>query len=66
MNEPQQESENYSSSAFRQREELIREAHSLISAIASKPNSLKLLQAVVSSLHIYVGYKTNRRNRFYN
>ncbi len=58
-------SENHSSyAAERQRQELIKEAHSLISVIASKPNSLKLLQAAVSALQIYSGYKANRFRRF--
>lgn len=49
-----------------ERQELLVEAHTLISIIANKPNCLKLIKITVNSLRLYAGYKCHRRNRFGN
>jgi len=46
--------------AQQERQELIKEAHSLIAAIASRPGSTKLLRATVAMLQSYAAYKANR------
>lgn len=45
-----------------ERQELIKQAHSLIAKIASRPGSLKLLKIVVPILEQYADYKRNRRH----
>jgi hypothetical protein len=44
----------------RQHQELVKRAHSLIAAIASRPGSLKLLRITVAMLQSYAAYKANR------
>jgi hypothetical protein len=48
----------------RQRQELLKEAHSLIAVIASRPGSIKLLRITVAMLQSYAAYKANRKQRF--
>lgn len=46
-----------------ERQQLIKQAHSLVAAIASRPGATKLLRAVVPMLQMYAAYKTTRRHR---
>lgn len=46
-----------------ERQQLIKQAHSLIAAIASRPGSVKLLKGVMPTLRLYAGYKANRVRR---
>jgi hypothetical protein len=43
-----------------ERQELIKQAHSLIAAIASRPGSTKLLRTIVPILKLYATYKKSR------
>ncbi len=58
MNEPEQTHD-----AERERQELIKQAHSLIAAIASRPGGTKLLRGIVPTLEMYASYKRGRRQR---
>lgn len=46
-----------------ERQQLVKQAHCLIAAIASRPGSTKLLQGVIPMLKIYASYKVNRARR---
>lgn len=48
---------------LQERQQLIKQAHSLIAAIASRPGSTKLLRGIMPTLQLYAGYKTNRKRR---
>lgn len=43
-----------------ERQQMIKQAHALVAAIASKPGSAKLLRGILPTLQMYAGYKTNR------
>lgn len=43
-----------------ERQQLIKQAHCLVAAIASRPGAIKLLRGVIPMLEIYAGYKANR------
>jgi hypothetical protein len=45
----------------REHQHLVKEAHCLIAAIASRPGSIKLLRITVAMLQSYANYKLNRR-----
>jgi hypothetical protein len=47
-----------------ERQQLVKEAHSLIVLIANKPNCLKLLKITIDSLKLYAGYKSSGRGHF--
>lgn len=42
-----------------ERQQLIKQAHSLIAVIASRPGSIKLLRGVIPMLETYAAYKSN-------
>ena len=44
-----------------ERQRLIKEAHSLVAAIATRPGSTKLLKGVIPILEMYASYKSNRQ-----
>lgn len=44
-----------------ERQQLIEQCHRLITAIASRPGSTKLLRGALKSLEIYAAYKTGRK-----
>lgn len=46
-----------------ERQQLIKQCHCLVAAIASRPGSVKLLRGIIPMLEIYAGYKTNRVRR---
>lgn len=49
-----------------ERQQLIKQAHSLVAAIASRPGATKLLRGIMPTLELYAGYKSNcvrRRQR---
>jgi hypothetical protein len=43
-----------------ERQQLVKQAHCLVAAIASRPGAIKLLRGVIPMLEIYAGYKANR------
>ena len=43
-----------------ERQQLIKQCHCLIAAIASRPGAIKLLRGVIPILEIYAGYKASR------
>lgn len=45
-----------------ERQQLIKQCHSLVAAIASKPSSIKLLRGILPMLEIYASYKANRQS----
>lgn len=45
-----------------ERQQLVKECHSLIAAIASRPGSTKLLRGILPMLEIYANYKANRQS----
>ena len=55
MNESQQ-----THAAELERQQLIKQAHSLVAAIASRPGATKLLKGIMPTLEMYAGYKSNR------
>lgn len=46
-----------------ERQQLIKQAHSLVAALASRPGATKLLKGVMPTLELYAGYKSNRVRR---
>ena len=44
-------------------QQLIKQCHCLVGAIASRPGAIKLLRGVIPMLQIYAGYKANRVRR---
>lgn len=58
MNEP-----NHCHAAELEREQLIKQAHCLIAAIASRPGAIKLLRGILPMLETYASYKANRARR---
>lgn len=46
-----------------ERQQLIKQAHSLVAAIASRPGATKLLKGIMPTLEMYAGYKANRVRR---
>lgn len=54
-------SENYA--AELERQQLVKQCHSLIAAIASRPGATKLLKGIVPVLEQYAQYKSNRVRR---
>lgn len=54
---------NLAHNAELERQQLVKQAHCLVAAIASRPGSIKLLQGVIPMLKIYAGYKANRVRR---
>lgn len=45
------------------RQQLIKQAHALVAAIASRPGATKLLKGIMPTLQLYAGYKSNRARR---
>lgn len=43
-----------------ERQQLIKQAHSLVAAIANRPGSTKLLKGIVPTLEMYAGYKRRK------
>lgn len=58
MNEP-----NHCHAAELEREQLVKQAHCLVAAIASRPGAIKLLRGVIPTLELYANYKRNRVRR---
>ncbi len=46
-----------------ERQQLIKEAHSLVAAIASRPGATKLLRGILPVLQQYASYKQGRWRR---
>ena len=46
-----------------EREQLIKQCHCLIAAIASRPGSTKLLKGILPMLHQYAQYKRRKPRR---
>ncbi len=44
-------------------QELIKQCHYLIAAIANRPGGTKLLQGILPTLQMYAQYKANRKRR---
>ncbi|MBA2748905.1 MAG: hypothetical protein H0U45_09245 [Tatlockia sp.] len=42
-----------------ERQQLIRQCHSLVAAIANRPGSTKLLRGIVPTIETFAGYKAN-------
>jgi hypothetical protein len=42
-----------------ERQQLIRQCHSLVAAIANRPGSTKLLKGILPTLEVFAGYKAN-------
>lgn len=51
---------DFAHAAELERQQLIKQAHCLVAAIASRPGSIKLLRGVIPMLEIYAGYKASR------
>lgn len=54
---------NLAHNAELERQQLVKQAHCLVAAIASRPGAIKLLRGVIPTLEIYASYKANRVRR---
>ena len=54
---------NLAYNAELEHQQLVKQAHCLVAAIANRPASVKLLRKVIPMLEIYAGYKANRVRR---
>ena len=62
MTQPQQPDHSRQQIQYElERQELLKECHSLVSAIGRKPYAAKLLKAAKNGLMLYLDYKNNGR-----